>query len=319
MSKIRLSILAFGPIVIVVLSFVLCERLRSDSTGPATANHVLVSQVLAGETPPSTGGNAELERACHEAADRLRPRLGSECHVIVRAPMVVAGDLDEKQLATWHKDTIGPAARAMANRYFRRAPDAPITVLLFSGEASYNLYAEKLYGDRNVSIYGYFKPQERVLVMNIATGGGTLVHELTHALADFDFPKIPDWFNEGLASLHEQCRFRQDADGPWIEGLENWRLPALQKAIRAGRARTLKTLIEGSDFRGAREGLNYAQARYFCLYLQRHDLLEEFYRQFRDHQADDPRGAQSVLAVLPQFTWDELDADFRQWTLALER
>ena len=233
--------------------------------------------------------------------------------------MIVAGDLDEKQLAAWHHDTIGPAAQAMANRYFRRSPDAPITVLLFSGEGSYNLYAEKLFGDRNVSIYGYYKPQERVLVMNIATGGGTLVHELTHALADFDFPKIPDWFNEGLASLHEQCRFRHDDDGPWIEGLENWRLPALQKAIRKGRARPLKELIESKDFRGAHEGLNYAQARYFCLYMQRHGVLEQYYRRFRDHQQQDPRGLDSVLAVFPEQTWDQLDADFRQWVLNLER
>ena len=51
MSKLRLSILAFGPIVIVAVCFALCERLRSDSTGPASPNHVLTSQALAGELP----------------------------------------------------------------------------------------------------------------------------------------------------------------------------------------------------------------------------------------------------------------------------
>ncbi len=319
MSKLRLSILILGPIVIVATSIALCDRLRSDSTGPPAANHVLVSQAMADETRPSATGDEKLVRACGQAADKLRPRLGAECHLIVRPPMVIAGDMDEDDLDTWHKETIGPATQAMASRYFQRSPNEPITVLLFSAEPSYNHYAEKLYGDRNVSIYGYYKPRERVLVMNIGTGGGTLVHELTHALADFDFPKIPDWFNEGLASLHEQCRFREDAGGPWIEGLENWRLPGLQKAIRKSRVGSLKSLIEGQDFRGAHEGLNYAQARYFCLYMQRHQVLEEFYRRFRDHQVEDPRGLASVLAVFPKFTWDELDADFRDWTLELKR
>jgi hypothetical protein len=317
-SKLRLSILVFGPLLIVAASISLCERLRSDSTGPAGANHVLVSQVMADDTP-QTAPEEKLVQACEQVADKLRPRLGDKCHLIVRPPMVIAGDMDEDDLETWHKETIGPAAAAMANRYFERAPDEPITVLLFEKESSYNHYAEKLYGDRNVSIYGYYKPRERVLVMNIGTGGGTLVHELTHALADFDFPKIPDWFNEGLASLHEQCRFRDDDDGPWIEGLENWRLPGLQKAIRGKRVGTLKSLVEGRDFRGAHEGLNYAQARYFCLYMQRHDVLEDFYRRFREHQADDPRGAASVLAMFPTLTWDDLDKDFREWALELGR
>ena len=38
----------------------------------------------------------------------------------------------------------------------------------------------------------------------LATGGGTLSHELTHALMEADFPNAPGWISEGLASLHEQ-------------------------------------------------------------------------------------------------------------------
>ena len=208
------------------------------------------------------------------------------------------------------------AARAMAASYFSVAPDRPVTVLLFSNETSYDHYAKTLYGDEDVSVYGYYKPRLRTLVMNVRTGGGTLVHELTHALADFDFPEIPDWFNEGLASLHEQCRIRDDESG--IVGLENWRLPALKQAIRDDRLRTIRSLITGDDFRSSSVGLNYAQARYLCLYMQREGVLEDFYRRFRVTRSEDPLGYRALGEVFPDHGQAELEADFRRFVLGLE-
>lgn len=126
--------------------------------------------------------DSALESACREAARRLSQQLGAQCALVVRAPFVVAGDLPEAELNRWYRHTIGPAARAMAQSYFTTAPDRPISILLFGGEESYNRYAKALYGDDGISVYGYYKPHRRTLVMNISTGGGTLVHELTHAL-----------------------------------------------------------------------------------------------------------------------------------------
>jgi hypothetical protein len=207
----------------------------------------------------------------------------------------------------------------MANRYFKTRPHQPMTVLLFESQESYDEYSKKLFDDEGISIYGYYKPHLRTLVMNIGTGSGTLVHELTHALMAFDFPKVPDWFNEGLASLHEQSRQRVDRRGPWIEGRENWRLPALQKAIQQKRLRSLSELIEEDDFRGPLEGVNYAQARYFCLYLQRKGLLERLYAELRKNQKDDPLGHKTVARLFPDKSWAELDEEFQQWALALKR
>ena len=42
-------------------------------------------------------------------------------------------------------------------------------------------------------------------IMNIATGGGTLVHEIVHPYVEANFPGCPAWFNEGLGSLYEAC------------------------------------------------------------------------------------------------------------------
>jgi hypothetical protein len=40
--------------------------------------------------------------------------------------------------------------------------------------------------------------------------------------------------------------------------------------------------VTADDFYGEKKGLNYAQARYFCMYAQQKDLLERLYRQLRD-------------------------------------
>ena len=39
--------------------------------------------------------------------------------------------------------------------------------------------------------------------MNSATALGTLSHELVHPYMETNFPNVPSWFNEGLASLYE--------------------------------------------------------------------------------------------------------------------
>jgi len=257
-----------------------------------------------------------LDAACQRRGDRIAARLGNGCRHVVRTPFVIAGDLTTKELQEWHDGTIEPAAHALWKNYFETRPDEPIVVLLFDREESYNHYARTLFGDEGISVFGYYKPRQRTLVMNISTGGGTLLHELTHALADFDFPNIPDWFNEGLASLHEQARLANDP--PRIQGLINWRLPVLRDAIRRDRLRSLKSLIAADDFRGADEGVNYAQARYFCLYMQEQGVLGDYYQAFHDHRAADPTGAQAVSEVFRDQSWQQLEKNFCQWVARLD-
>ena len=66
--------------------------------------------------------------------------------------------------------------------------------------------------------------------MNIDTGGGTLVHEIVHPFIAANFPECPAWFNEGLASLYEQCG---DHRGPDL-GLHQLASERLAKGDRSG-------------------------------------------------------------------------------------
>jgi hypothetical protein len=78
-------------------------------------------------------------------------------------------------------------------------------------------------------------------------------------------------------------------------------------------------LVGDNDFRGRQECLNYAEARYFCLYMQERAVLESFYRSLRQGHARDPLGLESVAKIFPDRSWDELDADFRDWVMRLKQ
>ncbi len=264
-------------------------------------------------TSRATGLELGLAASCRRSLDVLRRKAGANLTYRLDEPFLVAGDLSEAELNRIADQTIRPAAEALWREYFQTRPTEPITILLFAGAPSYERYARELFGDTDVPHFGYYRPGDRTLVMNIATGTGTLVHELVHALAAFDFPKMPDWFSEGLASLYEQCTLT----GGEIRGLPNWRLPALQEALRRGTVRPLKELMTATDFRGPLEAMNYAQARYFCLYMQERGVLPTLYRRFRDGVAKDPTGVRFVGEVFQGKPLEQLDPEYGRWVLTL--
>jgi hypothetical protein len=322
LNRIRLLILLLGPLPIVGSSWVVSAWFKSEPRTVAMRNSVLPGQFgewalrsVAPAMPLDPSGL--VARECQRRADLWTGQLGAECTILVRTPFVIAGDFSEEELHQLYEQTMLPAIQAMHRLYFDVEPSEPVSVLLFRGEASYEHYCERLFGERGISIYGYYKPKLRTLVLNLETGKGTLLHELTHALADFDFPNMPDWLNEGLASLHEQSRFRDSGEGPWIEGLVNWRLKGLQEVAQAGQLGSLRELLEKPQFRGHSEGTNYAQARFFCMYMQERGLLDRFYRQFRDRYSDDPRGMRAFAEVFPGTDLEQLDRDFTRWMLEL--
>ncbi len=255
---------------------------------------------------------ARLVAACREQADAVRRQLGPGVRVTISAPFVIAGDVSAAKLAACTKYSVVRPANAMWTAYFAKKPRRPITILLFSGGESYARYARRDYPRGGQPYFGYFIHADRRMVMNIATGTGTLVHELTHALIAPDFPEVPTWFNEGLASLHEQCSVREKT----IVGLTNWRLPILHAAIRTKTLRPLRELVTKRDFYGPRQGVNYARARYFVMYMQSEGVLRGFYKHFRAHH--EGKGA-DVRAIERAFGRDieTVEKAFLTWAARL--
>jgi len=257
----------------------------------------------------------ELEVACRRRAVELANTMGENCQIIVRAPYIVGGNLTETQLVRHYRETIVPTARALSTMFFDAPPDRPVVILLFSDARSYREHAQRLDGRQRANFHGYYVKESRRVILNIATGNGTLAHELTHVLAHFDFPSMPEWFDEGLASLFEQSEF--SADELRLQGISNWRLPNITSVIREGRLPPLESFVSARRVRPDHQAIDYAYARYFCLYLQQRRLLEPFYRKFRRAAEEDPNGLQTLHSLLQIDTLAEVEQDFRNWVLDL--
>ncbi|HEY1785189.1 MAG TPA: hypothetical protein VGG30_06550, partial [Pirellulales bacterium] len=87
------------------------QSLRSERRGPPESNYFLIGEAEAADSSGRRSQDQHLAAACQKVADQLAPRLGTECHVVVRPPFVLAGDLDEAGLDAWHRETIAPAMR----------------------------------------------------------------------------------------------------------------------------------------------------------------------------------------------------------------
>jgi hypothetical protein len=217
-----------------------------------------------------------------------------------------------------HADgTVKWAVSRLKQDFFPNDPTEILDIWLFKDAASYEKHTRLLFGETPTTPYGYYSRAHKALIMNINTGGGTLVHEIVHPFMEANFPACPPWLNEGMGSLYEQCG---DADGH-IHGFTNWRLPGLQKAIRSRGVPSFKelTAMDENAFYNADKGVNYAQARYLCYYLQEQGLLVKFYREFHSRQKEDPGGYQTLQKILAESDMDAFKKKWEKYVLGLRQ
>lgn len=233
---------------------------------------------------------------------------GPDFTIVLQKPFVVVGDEDPDTVRKRSVSTIKWAVDRIKLDYFEKDPDEIIDVWLFKDKDSYETNAKSLFRRKPTTPFGYYSSSDRALVMNISTGGGTLVHEIVHPFIAANFPQCPSWFNEGLASLYEQCG---DRNGH-ITGFTNWRLRGLQQAIEKNKVPSFKSLCSTttSQFYNEDRGTNYAQARYLCYYLQQKNLLVKFYHAFHDAVKTDPTGYGTLRKILGR---DDMDAFQKEW------
>ena len=269
------------------------KGMRESGAGssPLFASQQAVSETAVQAETVSTV--AELDFEAHVA--KLKKEHGDKFTIVIEKPFVVIGDQSSRNVKQWASGTIRWAVARIKESYFESDPDHIINIWLFKDKQSYDANAKQLFGSVPTTPYGYYSPSDKALVMNISTGGGTLVHEIVHPFMAANFEACPSWFNEGLASLYEQSSERKGK----IIGLTNWRLRGLQLAIKDRLLGSFERMMSTSD-RGFYEGdsTNYAQARYLCYWLQEKGVLEKYYHEFVKNAEGDPEGIKTLKAVL---------------------
>ncbi|MFY9619551.1 MAG: hypothetical protein WAQ99_07035 [Pyrinomonadaceae bacterium] len=246
--------------------------------------------------PSAAAGVTDADFAAH--IEQLKKKLPSnDFTIVVQKPFVVIGDEPADAVKEHSIRTVKWAVDKLKQEYFSKDPNEIVDIWLFKNKASYERNAQLLFGgNRPTTPYGYYSKIHKALVMDISTGGGTLVHEIVHPFIEANFPNCPPWFNEGLGSLYEQSG---EVRGR-IHGFTNWRLHRLQADIKAGRVPPFRKLMGMSvpEFYNFESGLHYAQSRYLLYYLQQKGLLKKFYREFFANQRTDPTGYQTLARVL---------------------
>src|SRR5438105_1120934 len=267
----RLKFLPLAAIILALLG--LLYKLKS-APNPSHQT-LLVSGPTITLKPSST--LTDLDFARH--VEQLKKKLPSgDFTIVVQPPFVVIGDESAEVVKAHSENTVKWAVDRLKQDYFAKDPKEILDIWLFKDAASYERNALALFGEKPTTPYGYYSSRHKALIMNISTGGGTLVHEIVHPFIEANFPDCPPWLNEGLGSLYEQSG---EVNGH-IHGYTNWRLPGLQAAIKAGSVPSFKTLMSlGShDIYDDNKGTHYGQSRYLCSYLQHRGWPFRRYREF---------------------------------------
>lgn len=292
--------------------------LRSSDKASILVRIRLESDKLIDAAPAIAGAPHQTPADFVQHILRLKKELPEDGHftIVVQPPFVVIGDEAPETVKSRSVRTVKWAVDHIKASYFARDPDRILDVWLFKDKESYGKNVKEIFDETPTTPYGYFSAADGALIMNIATGGGTLVHEIVHPYMAANFPKCPSWFNEGLASLYEHA----GEENGRIHGYPNWRLTGLQQAIKAKAVPTFEKLCGTTteQFYGEDRGTNYGQARYLCYYLQQKGLLQKYYRDFRAHAADDPSGYKTLQKVLDETDMAAFKKRWEAYVMKLE-
>ena len=260
--------------------------------------------------------DAGFEQHVKDVQARIKDKLNSsDFSIVIQRPFVVVGDEPEQAVRQHATDTVKWAVDHLKKDYFKEDPAEILDIWLFKDDSSYRKNTRLLFNSEPTTPYGYYSRTDKALVMNINTGGGTLVHELVHPFMEANFPSCPSWFNEGMGSLYEQC----GEDNGHIYGYTNWRLRGLQRAINEKRVPSFETLMamDARTFYNENRGDNYGQARYLLYYLQEKGLLRKFYAEFVAQQSQDPSGYKTLKKILGESDMKSFQRRWEQYVLGL--
>lgn len=125
-------------------------------------------------------GMGATTRELRTALERMgfRKRLPPRFHLVIEPPFVVIGDDTPEGVEAHARAVVRWAVRLLEREYFTCRPRTILDIWLFKDQAGYDANVARLFAGSPDTPFGFYSKQYGALVMNIATGGGTLVHEI---------------------------------------------------------------------------------------------------------------------------------------------
>ncbi|MBN2341183.1 MAG: C39 family peptidase [Deltaproteobacteria bacterium] len=241
----------------------------------------------------------------------LRDRVPEGFVVNVEKPFVIVSDCPVHEVADYSNRIVRQVVTLLKKDFFLKDPEQIIDIWLLKDQDSYKFHSAKQFGLEPETPYGFYSPAHHSLILDISTGGGTLVHEMVHPFVAANFKDCPVWFNEALASLFE----RPTKMNGHLFGMLNWRLSALQSAIEKQSTLPLADLFQlpEEQFYDDPSGIPYAQAKYIAFYLQQQGLLVDFYHAFYENRKHDPTGMNTLISLLGIKDVNDFQTNWQSW------
>ena len=237
---------------------------------------------------------------------------GARVSVVGRYAIVTTAGQSDAELRTLSAQ-LDRYLEFLAREYSLTLPDRYITLYLTPDIDSVQAVADRVHGlDVSPSTLGYsFQDDLSAAAQSRGTQSGTLMHELFHLLVRANFGDIPQWLDEGIASLYEVSAER----GGRYVGLPNWRGEVLDNAWESRPSISDVVAspwfafdrVDGGDGGGGymvpdeRAAVHLATARYLTLYLQERGALKQIFASFRARdpgETDDP--GRAGVAIVEQ-------------------
>ncbi len=195
----------------------------------------------------------------------------------------------------------------------------PTNVVVFANDSSYRPFKPKRADGRiDDEIAGYFQSGEDVNYITLSLSGdpkqvyGTIFHEYIHFIVNTNFgPKVPQWFNEGLAEYYQTFEIADDIkiklglpQGGHLALLQQGNLMKLEQMLNT-------TNYQLSQTTGRTRDIFYAQSWGLVHYLTqsgRSGALDKFLRTIAS--GTDPK---SAFQDAFQTTYDKMETELRSY------
>ncbi len=284
------------------------KEVRAAGNAPDWSNPIGPAPTGSGSAPGAGSASPTGSDAIASAAlGRWLDRFGAERYRVERDAelnVIFASGVDTASMART-RTMLKELAPALSRTLFGAMP--PDTVLV---AIATHADAERFFGDPQQS--GLYEHKDRSLVSRDT--GSSLRHEFVHLMHWGHMQRLgqrhPIWIQEGLATLFEDWRARDDGA---VEILPNLRQPAAHEHMRAGRLPTWSELARMTqDQFMAKAEVNYPAVRSVFSWITERGWLQRWYRAYTAMHAEDPSGIRALEAVSGQPA-ARLEAQWREW------